>query len=83
MPDLSPQAQNLVQTVEALPPAEQQAAMQFLNDRYFPKQDKYKTQIWLVLLSGLFVLGLAAIVATIILEVKDKDGTAWWPWRVP
>lgn len=50
--------------------------MRFLHDRYFPKQDNYKAQIWLLLLTGLFVLGLAAIVATIVLEVKDKDGTA-------
>ena len=46
------------------------------NPGLLPSGDKYKVQLWLTLLGGLFLLALTAIICAVILAVEDKDTTA-------
>lgn len=66
----------MVAAFQQLTPPEQQAVAEQLDPELFPKDDKSKTQIWMLLLGGLFVIAIAAIVASVILDVKGKDDTA-------
>ena len=68
-----------VQAVEALPPAEKEAAIKEVltaNPGLIPSGDKYKTQLWMALLGGLFGVALVAIICAVILAKEDKDVTA-------
>ena len=46
------------------------------NPELFPSGDRYKTQLWLTLLGGLFLLALVAIICAVVLATEDKDATA-------
>ena len=76
MADHTQESLGVVRAFAQLSPPEQQEVARSLNLETYPKGDKYKAQIWLLLLGGLFFIALAAIVAAVILDVKDKDGTA-------
>jgi lipopolysaccharide export LptBFGC system permease protein LptF len=73
---LSPHGQNVVTAFHELPESEKRVLVEELNKDTYPRGDKYRTQIWQLLLGGLFVVALAAIIAAVILNVKNKDGTA-------
>jgi hypothetical protein len=46
------------------------------NRDLFPKDDVNRTKLWMTLLYGLFAVALGAIIATVVLQVMDEDGTA-------
>ena len=74
---ISANAQQAVQHLQSLPPEDQRdavATVMTANPDLFPHGDKARTNIWMTLLVGLFVLALAAIIATVILAWKDKEG---------
>lgn len=73
---LTARTQPLADAVQALPQQEKQDLVRHLNSQTFPSGDRYKTQIWLLLLGGLFLIAISAVVAAVILDVKGKDGTA-------
>ncbi len=65
--------------IEALPDDQKKAAVEKVltaNEHLFPSGDKFRTEIWMTLLIGLFALGLAALIATVVLALKDKDFSA-------
>jgi hypothetical protein len=75
----SAQGQQAVDAMESLPPEEKQAAVREVltaNPGLIPGEDRYKTQLWLALLGGLFLLALVAIICAVVLATKDKDATA-------
>lgn len=78
MAALSANAQNAVAQVQALPPEEQKAVVQQVtaNPDLFPRSDASRTKLWMTLLYGLFAVALGAIIATVVLQVMDEDGTA-------
>ena len=76
MAALSPHSQSLVDAFQQVPESEKKDVVTQLNAQIFPTGDKYRTQIWMLLLAGLFIIAIGAIIATVILDVKDKDGTA-------
>jgi hypothetical protein len=76
MQPLTPQSQSLIHAVEQLPEEQRKSVVAELDALTFPTDDKFRTQIWITLLVGLFVLGLGALVGGVVLEVKDKDATA-------
>lgn len=79
MSSLSVDGELAVARVEALPAEEKKAAVEKImtaNEGLFPQKDKNRTMIWMTLLIGLFLLGLAALIGTVYLAHSDKDYAA-------
>ena len=79
MASLSAEGAAAAAQVEALPDEQKQAVVEKVvtaNENLFPKGDAGRTRIWLTLLIGLFILGLAALIASTALALKDKDFSA-------
>ena len=73
------EGQQIVQAVEALPPDERKAVVKEVltaNPGMITGGDRYRTQLWLTLLGGLFLLALVAIICAVVLATEDKDATA-------
>ena len=79
MATLSTEGAAAAAQIEALPDEEKKAAVQKVmaaNESLFPAGDEGRTTIWMTLLIGLFVLGISALIATVILALKGKDFSA-------
>ena len=79
MAALSNEGRQALDMTASLPEAEQKqvvAEMVAANPGLLPSGDKYKTQLWLMLLGGLFLLALVAIVSAVVLATNNKGTTA-------
>ncbi len=79
MSALSNEGRQALDMTASLPEAEQKqvvAEMVTANPGLLPSGDKYKTQLWLMLLGVLFLLALVAIVGAVVLATNNKGTTA-------
>ena len=79
MAALSQDGEQALFTTSRLPHDEQRKIVEELvtaNPGLIPSGDKYKTQLWLMLLGGLFLLALVAIICSVVLATNDKGTTA-------
>lgn len=70
---LSAAAKSVSDSIDQLSPEDRRAVGEAHRRDLFPEDDKSRTQIWVVLLIGLFVLGLAAIIGAIVFAMAGKD----------
>lgn len=76
---LSQAARDAVNGVNALTDDDKKEAAQILqvaNPDLFPKSDKDRMVIWLTLVIGMFVLAVAAVIASTVLALNKKDFSA-------
>lgn len=76
---LTEQGLDAASQIDALPREQKKAAVaQVLaaNPDLFPTGDGDRTRLWLTLLVGLQVLGLAALAATVVLSLEGEDVSA-------
>jgi hypothetical protein len=76
---LSPAARDAVNGLNTLTDEDKKEAarvLQVANPEIFPQNDKDRMVIWLAMVIGMFVLAVAAVVASTILALNKKDFSA-------
>jgi hypothetical protein len=68
--------QQAVTALKALDHDEQREAVRSANPGLIPAGDSARTTIWVTLLIVLGIIAVVALVGSIYLAIKDKDGTA-------